>query len=313
MNEDKCSRGELIGVIYQVVENLTRSIAGDSDLRPERLKKTIVESVFACVKCTRWRREAALWHAEEAIRGELGLGRGVVVIEAKLESEGLVGTSSGLLHAALEVGISWDYVIDVPLVPGPTVKGAVRSTFLAECANIHGRDSRLECLRRVATLFGWTQEPPKADVESTSALLGIDEVAVRNIASETAGSGLLYFHDVRLVCDDSMEGEPMLEPWVITPHYRDAESEYDVQPRPVVHLIVRPGLRGLFVVGVEPGALEHLKAIASITGWGPCSGRACVGLLADAMEAALVSGVGARTSRGYSRFRPVRVKAAWPR
>ncbi len=293
----------LLDVIKKTIDEALQDIIvkGKIGSNLERDLKRKLQERLAGLSCDEWKREIAMWRLSEIVRSERSQGNRVVVVEAVLDDRGLVGASTGVLASVLEVGVVWDYIADLPLVPGSTVKGAVRSLLLSHCASLGGEDDRVRCLEAVSALLGWTESP--ADLGEVASLLGLEGDVVKKVAS-ISGGGLLTFHDSHLLCEGN---GGLLEPWVITPHYRDAETEYDAKPVPVEHVVLRRGLKGYFVVGIRRDALRYLSELRSLIEGKGCSGFSCLTFLAKIITATLSSGVGARTTRGYTRFRVVKV------
>jgi CRISPR-associated protein Cmr6 len=102
------------------------------------------------------------------------------------------------------------------------------------------------------------------------------------------GRGLAIFFDAYPV---GAEGG-LLDYDVITPHYRDIahiKDEYDVQPQPVLHLVVGKGVRFRAVAAYRAGGESDCDPLRSL-------------LRAIYLSARL--GWGRRTSRGYGILRP---------
>ena len=297
----------LLGVLLEHALRGLEALAGARGKLTPDFKRGLQRELASRVRCGGEKLSLVSWRLGEIVRGELSLGRDVVLVEAVLEDRGLVGASGGPLSAVFEVGLAWDYVFDLPLVPGSTVKGAFGSLVLLNCAGLTGEERRLECLRHLVGLTGSTGSPRRSVVEETAGLLGLKSNVVEEVLKKDKdegghGVGSLVFHDAHLVCGE--RDNTILEPWVITPHYRGARSEYDAQPTPVEHVVLRQGLRGVFAVALEPRAHRHLRGLHGLLAGGqPCGRRRCLEFLASLLAAALQSGVGARTSRGYSRFR----------
>ncbi len=207
---------------------------------------------------------------------------GVAVVDARLVegSRLLVGGSSGVLQAVFEVGMAWDYVLDLPYIPGSSLKGAMRA--------------------------------------SAQALLGgdykglLDSVFGPETESKKKFAGCLEVFDAYPV--EAPRG--LLDVDVITPHYYKGgevrSSELEVQPMPLVHVSVAPGTVFRFVVAhrcpdrvlqqLSQALRERLKINAS-----------GAGALAALLGAALLNGVGARTGKGYGVFTLERVGFECPR
>ncbi len=194
---------------------------------------------------------------------------GVIMVEARLVegSKLLVGGSSGVLQAVFEVGLAWDYVFDLPYIPGSSLKGAMRSAALALLGSSYGD--------LIDSIFG----------------------------SRNASGCLEVFDAYPIEVSDHL-----LEPDVITPHYYSGgviiDSELEAQPVPVVHVSVAPGTVFRFIIShrCSRGILNQLSAALSSELKISASGS---GSLAALLSAALLSGVGARTGKGYGVFMPL--------
>ncbi len=301
----------LLSAVIEYTKSLAEIFSSENSENRERgsriiaLKKSELQKQLAkSVKCNEQKRHLVEWRLSEIIQGEKSLGRRILRIDAALDDKGLVGTSSGLLAAALEVGLAWDYVLDLPLISGSTVKGAFTNLVLLNCARLNSRENKLACLKALSGLTGWTGTPRPSEVNEVAGLLGLNKEDVLDVAHMSYGRGGLIFHDVHLICNP---GEQLLEGWVITPHYKGVDDEYDVKPTPIEHVVLRPGLKGSFIIGVEKKAFAHLSALRELLGGGRCQDGSCLAFLASLMIATLSSGVGARTSLGYSRFTVERI------
>lgn len=291
------SEETLLAKLNKVIEDLLKS-ARLENLRKE-LKKSIMKELTR-LSCREWQKELVAERIRDIVRGELLLGRHVVVLEAKLGSPGIIGMGSGVLATILEVGLAWDYVVDLPLISGSAFKGAFRDTAIQLCAR--GARDKLKCLEEVIALLG--RSAGAGDAEDIAKVLEVDNESVRNIVRGSASRGLLVFHDTYLICGESGK---LLEGWVITPHYEKAGNEYEVKTVPVQHVVLASGLYGVFIVGVDVSALNHISKLRELLGEGSCSGKTCLAFLSHILAATLASGVGARTSRGYTQFGVVRV------
>ena len=279
-------------------------------------KRSVAGILSERVTCSREKVELINGIVEEVIEAERSVGRRVVELEVELSSIGAIGTSGGILHTLLEVGLTWDLVVDAPFVPGSGLKGAVRDVMIHNCARMP-QAARLSCLEQTLRLMGVAAPAGRIpEAEEVARLLQLDEKRVEDVYWRVGGivsadgrripvgqEGLIVFHDMYLC----REGVKPLEGWVLTPHYRRDETidEYGARPVPVVHLVLRPGLTGRLVVGVEPGAEQVLERLLKLY-----TEHLRLRLSGDPYEflvyvlaAALYRGVGARTSRGYTRLR----------
>ncbi len=193
---------------------------------------------------------------------------GIIVVDAKTVegSRFLVGSSSGVLRTVFEVGLAWDYMFDLPYIPGSSLKGAMRASAEA--------------------LLG--------DGDLVSYLFGSEKNSRRKFA------GCLEVFDAYPV--EAPNG--LLDLDVITPHYYEGgnvkESEIEAQPIPVVHVSIAPGVKFRFIIAhrCSEDVLKRLsEALRSIG-----VEAQGMGALAALLGAALLSGVGARTGKGYGVF-----------
>ena len=96
------------------------------------------------------------------VEGLRSLGYCVVDIEASLSehSKLLVGASGGMLHAMFEVGLSWDYILDLPFIPASSVKGAIRSWLIARILEVKSdAGERRSCLESILALTDVSPQP----------------------------------------------------------------------------------------------------------------------------------------------------------
>lgn len=131
-------------------------------------------------------------------------------------------------YMPLEIGLAWHPVLDLPYIPGSSIKGAARA--YAEINN-------LPC----AEIFGTTEE--SGDVVFFDAF-PID-------LSEKGGG------KISLITLD-----------VLTPHYhRDLMAEHSVAPTPLVFPVVAPNVKFTFLVWLREIKKEHADcAYQSIKG-----------------------------------------------
>jgi CRISPR-associated protein Cmr6 len=233
----------------------------------------------------------------------------VAVVEA--ESRVVVGTSSGLGMIPFEVGLSFDPIMNLPYIPGSTIKGAIRSAFM-ELLSSNNLVSNSRCVDEITDwVFGSSRH-------------------------EGVGIGLIGFTDAYPVSPGN--GGRVLEPDAITPHYTCTSdkgcTEFDAMPIPIQFLTIAPGTRFKFLVffnnplrsrklgtvsssklsvvnKVECDKLDymvyydHEELSEALTRFGQQNRLNAVPWLDRAVLYALAKGLGAKTSVGYSRFRIV--------
>lgn len=124
----------------------------------------------------------------------------------------------------------------------------------------------------------------KGAVRATSPekVCGMDRAELFGTVEE---EGVLVFFDAYPV-----RWERLVEPDVLTPHYREIEgeiSEVQARPTPLVFPTVPPGTRFAFVVGIRRGEVPNNCAVE----------------LLEMLRGALTRGLGAKTAIGYGTFK----------
>jgi len=273
--------------------------------RPEARSKDEKVWKGEALKALSYGREARDWlgralrmareAVEEAARGYREAGYLAARLYYRLTAPGLVGAGGGILKPVFEVGLTIHPLLGLPYYPGSGVKGAVRA--LAE------------------HLLG---------EEAASALFGS--------AGDSGAASAVVFEDA-LPVGCSREPCSVYRGLVLTPHYsRDGEpvpNELFAIPQPVPHLGIEEGLVYAFVYAVHPAraarALQALREAASrrdcgaVKGYEPVCSAVRNALERDArpeekiaavvfvlLNAALGSGIGSRSTKGYNVFEPHR-------
>ncbi|MEM3390229.1 MAG: type III-B CRISPR module RAMP protein Cmr6 [Thermoproteota archaeon] len=148
----------------------------------------------------------------------------IISFEAKLEERGLFGGSQCFGTLVFEVGLEFDPYLNVPLIPGSSVKGAVRSAW--------------------RTLFGDKEER-----------------AENLIFGGLNSSGACVFHDGYPI--KIGRNGYLLYPDILTPHYlrggKDILREHEAEPSPVVYLTVAPETVFKFIVAMPKRFDEDLR------------------------------------------------------
>ncbi|MEM2922354.1 MAG: type III-B CRISPR module RAMP protein Cmr6, partial [Candidatus Bathyarchaeia archaeon] len=171
-----------------------------------------------------------------------------------------------------------DPTLNVPYIPGSTIKGAVRAgvfdLLLKQKAS--KEDVERECKR----LFG--------DNESASLIGFTDAYPVKK-----GEKGYLLYPDV------------------MSPHYKsDTATELDVSPTPIIYLTIAPGTQFQFYLFYkrERGGGEKKRQLSvkdsqdSDLAETPVQDLSRLGILDRGLLYSFYRGVGAKTSVGYSRF-----------
>ncbi|MEM2619316.1 MAG: type III-B CRISPR module RAMP protein Cmr6 [Candidatus Hadarchaeales archaeon] len=142
-------------------------------------------------------------------------GYQTICIDAKLEDRGVFGVSQRFGEYLFEVGLEFDPYFNLPIIPGPSLKGATRSMY--------------EVLRE----GNWpSPEEIFGDRETAGKVVFLDAYPIR-----------------------PGRGKAILFPDVITPHYKgrsgeDLLEEFGWEPRPITYLCLAPGTTFRFIAGV---------------------------------------------------------------
>ena len=271
-------RYNLLFFVRNYVDNVLKCFAErkwDDDVKVE-LKRRFIESIVNHYsnRKTLSNRIGIVHNIYNAlIDGLVSSGFNVVVMDGKLRSPATIGVSQGVLKAVLEVGVCWNHIVDLPMIPGSSVKGAVRGALETIAGERGISNSSIEVLFGKGGHEGW--------------------------------AGLLLFFDAYPVAVRNSKGL-LLEPDIVSPHYMKGSEvvryERLVEPVPVPHVSIAPGTVFRFVIAAEPSedvesALNELmkslgKEVRGGLGW----------KLATLLVTAFEFGIGARTSRGYGKF-----------
>ena len=237
-----------------------------------------------------------------------------VVVNAGLRYAGLVGSGSGLLASVFEVGLQWDLLRDVPFIPGSAIKGAMRSLLLTKCAEL-GKDAMLRCVESVSRLLGYTRGSLRQELRELGLESIIEEVLSR-LRDESAESLVFIADSYPVKCGKG----GLIQGWVITPHYgysEDLIDEYSVQPNPILHAVISQGTEFSLVFGVRKEGIKQLRILGEALGLldegNPLSASIVTKVFLPIINAVLENGVGARTSKGYTKFQVYSLKIIIPR
>jgi CRISPR-associated protein Cmr6 len=145
----------------------------------------------------------------------LSLGYRVVDVTGRVNYKAISGLSEGLFHLIFEVGINYDEILDVPYIPGSTIKGILRSN-LYELTGDEGNE-----------IFG--------DKEREGSVIVSDAYPIGEKPGEK-----LFVGDI--VNPHYYQGG------------KPVRTEYDVNPVPVLHLAIRENVKFRFLIGVDKRA-----------------------------------------------------------
>ncbi|ABM80568.1 type III-B CRISPR module RAMP protein Cmr6 [Hyperthermus butylicus] len=241
---------------------------------------------------------------EPLVEGLERLGYCVVDVTAKTKSKLIVGASSGLLGTVLEVGLSWDYLLDLPYIPASSIKGLIRSWLVHTVLSNYklSEQDKRRCIERILALTGIGREPFTRDEKSWAVEKLGSEVDPRNTVPS---AGMVFVADAYPVGRGrGKTGCGLLDFDVVTPHYyrggEPVRDEFEAQPNPVPYLVVAEGVPFRIVAAVGLVEADMLRDITSCIGLNgsvdPC------GLLSFILLSSLAEGVGARTGKGYGIF-----------
>ena len=244
----------------------------------------------------------------ELVKGLLSMGYDVLILRAVAETRLLPGASSGSFKAVFEVGLSWDYIYDLPYIPASSIKGVMRSWAIRKCISGAGssRDKRL-CIEDVLDIFGSSKGNI---IHRRERHWFMDTVNGVVEAVDASSSNLFIADSYPIQGVNGLASAGLLEPDVMTPHYykggKVVKDEFEAQPVPVQFLSITPGSVFKFVIGVKSSGVdkefvERLgKGLFGNKGRSPSNLATLVAAIA---YAAFREGVGAKTSKGYGLLR----------
>ena len=158
------------------------------------------------------------------------------------------------LYFITEAPMSWDMILDVPYIEGSTIKGILRDFFMEVVKESTGDSSSAE--------------------KMTNCVFGSSE-----------GVGKVIFFNAYPVSSDEI-----LTYDIITPHYPNAETEYDVEPVPVKFLTIKEGVEFVTFLAFDKTELTN------------ACGTTALNYLLKALLLSMKVGWGRRTTRGYGEF-----------
>lgn len=218
-------------------------------------------------------------YLEEIKRALLSNGYNLKLCRIESSERVLIGTGQPFGRVPFEVGLSFDPLLNVPIIPSSSLKGAFRHA-------LEEKGRRAEAKR----IFG------DKDCEGLVGVTDAFPVGIYKVAQR--GRHRLF------------------DPEVLTPHYPGVVKEFDVSPKPVVFLTVAPGVIFEFYIYYRSKYASSRRKIRVWSGSGTDSDvfeddlaklsaldAASLPALDLAVVYALSRGVGAKTSTGYSRFK----------
>lgn len=260
----------VVSVITKLFMDCFLEVAEKGDREVEgyitKFSRFVVEKLYEEFKCSNIQGHLQQVSSYlETVYNELAsIFDSVVMFKLVLQSRLSVGTRNPLLP--LEISVEWDPILNVPYIPSSTLKGAVRAYL--ELNNV--RD--------------------------------VDGVATEAIFGSSPGSrqlkpGLVVFTDAYPVAC-GMQTKSLLDPDIITPHYREASGCIDetcVKPTPLAFPTLARGVELRFVMAIDSGCSEtREKCVLSLN---------TIMKIVEYVRRALEKGVGAKTSVGYGRIK----------
>lgn len=225
---------ELIKKIIPCLNSVEKSLGHEKlekrsleEMSPEEMDRRCAEV------CTWYTREMRLddvqRRLDEVKRGLEKVGYQTICIDAKLEERGVFGASQRFGKFLFEVGLEFDPYLNLPIIPGSSIKGAARSTY--------------EILKSNKNTW-----PPPEEIFGSGG--------------EKAEVGKAVFLDAYPI--EHGKAGTILFPDVMTPHYKkmsgeDMFKEFGWEPRPITYLSVAPATTFRFIVGVMKEYEEILR------------------------------------------------------
>ncbi|MEM4310905.1 MAG: type III-B CRISPR module RAMP protein Cmr6 [Nitrososphaerales archaeon] len=253
----------------------------------EERKRKLLEYIVRQADIHNDKIDRTLKVIEDALNG---CGYELRRVKLKTISRGLIGGSETFGEIPFEVGLYFDPILNIPYIPGSTIKGAVRS-------------ATFDLLHREKLSAG------RSDKEAGKEA---DDECIRIFGGrigEDHSTGLVGFTDAYPI--EKGEKGYLLYPDVMSPHYTDGTAtELDVSPTPIIYLTIAPGTKFQFYLFFrrERGSGEKKRKLTirdsqdSDLAETPVQDLTKLGILDLGLLYAFCRGVGAKTSVGYSRF-----------
>lgn len=209
-------------------------------------------------------------------------------VEIKALSKALVGTSETFGKLPFEVGLYFDPIINVPYIPGSTIKGAVSSATY----DLLFKTKFQEIIKQTSEELAKKEAEKYAKQECRRIFGGVME------KDQSEGVGLVGFTDAYPVKAGNYGF--LLYPDVMTPHYTDKiETELDVTPKPITYLTIAPGTKFRFFMFYKRRRKERELRPSDFASQPT---RDQLGIIDRGLLYAFIRGVGAKTTLGYSIF-----------
>ena len=288
------------GLLHEIVRNYYRYFAKGNltDDAKKKARETLIRNIIGDAAFG-MRLKNSLEFAKEMIdnlesslvNAEYCVGR----LDFVLLDRGLVGSGSGVFKTVFEVGMEIDKLLGLPYYPGSSLKGAAR----AACEDL------------ISDERGESSDSKEDD--------GCDKL----FGSKDMAAPLVYTSAYPIGCIEDLGPCTVYLPDVITPHYykdgKVVKAEHEAQPNPVIHLSISPGTVFSTIVGVYKHRMESVdrearRILEELSKYdsklkeqldtSPAGAVMRAGLLL--LEAALMTGIGARTGKGYNTAKPLK-------
>jgi CRISPR-associated protein Cmr6 len=200
-------------------------------------------------------------------------------VKVRALSRALIGVSETFGEIPFEVGLYFDPIMNVPYIPGSTIKGAVRAaTFDLLYREMYLKTNQVKDSEMFAE-------------ENCRRIFG-------GLMGKYQSAGLIGFTDAYPI--DVGEHGLLLYPDVINPHYTDRTmTELDVTPTPIIYFTIAPGTKFHFFMFYRRRRGERELCDEDLLE-SPTVDR--LGTVDRGLLYAFFRGVGAKTALGYSRF-----------
>ncbi|MEM0083859.1 MAG: type III-B CRISPR module RAMP protein Cmr6 [Candidatus Methanomethylicia archaeon] len=253
---------------------MTKKVVEDED-KVAREERKILEYIIKRAELPSKEINYILGNIQQAL---LNCGYEVRRVKIKAISLALVGVSETFGRIPFEVGLYFDPILNVPYIPGSTIKGVIRAGVFDLLSKHQFSEEKVknECER----LFG-----------------------------DNKSAGLIGFTDAYPI--EKGEGGYLLYPDVMTPHYKnDTATELEVSPTPIVYLTIAPGTIFQFYLFYrrERGGDEKKRQLIirnsqyADLAETPAQDLNRLGIVDLGLLYSFYKGVGAKTSIGYSKF-----------
>ncbi len=183
-------------------------------------------------------------------------------IEVKTVKKLTISRSFGLGMIPFGISISLHPFLNIPYIPSSSIKGAFRSS-----------------------LYSWLKINGYKDDE----IKGIVKYIFESDSEHNHLSWLIFTDAFPINSQTSF----YLIPDIITPHYTpETKSEIDVSPNPLIHLVVPEGVTFKFFMGYNKNELDNYREVK----------KDFLVVIPEVLVITLFTGIGAKTSLGYSEF-----------